>query len=318
MPVNMRTKTPIRLPRRIAGKLLRMAGATPAIAAAPRPGTFFAEDEQQLQDYLLEIAGLNRPEDAAMRQAIEQLIRYKYYDGQPWFDPLARAESKEPLLFCISFPRSGVTRFINELRAKTGGDVYEAMRNAPRHLHFEKRWQPRGYPCTRIIKDHRPLTDYLHDDGYLLVRDGRDCMISLAWLTRAGGRHQFYKQDELKDFIAWTDKDYAFGSWASHTRRLLALKAGGSKTVVRYEDQKSEKSARDVMGSADEKTRRAWGIVDDDLTGSMFEAWQKSRGKSNWRQSFDRPAAKAFHDTGATEMLLELGYETDRDWWKQV
>jgi hypothetical protein len=72
------------------------------------------------------------------------------------------------------------------------------------------------------------------------------------------------------------------------------------------------------MSNKGEETRRAWGIVEDDLTGSMFEAWQQSRGKSNWRASFDRAAAKAFHDTGGTEMLIELGYESDPDWWKQI
>ncbi|MEQ1577760.1 MAG: hypothetical protein ABL894_08910 [Hyphomicrobium sp.] len=293
------------------------AGASNAAKVA-RPAAFFAEDEQQLQDYLLEIVGLNRAEDAPMRQAIEQLIRYKYYDGQPWFDALERAESKEPLLFCISYPRSGVTRFIDELSQKTGADVFFALRNEKQRLHFDKRWQPRSYPRTRIVKDHRPHKNYLHDDGYLIVRDGRDCMVSLAWMTRAGGRHQFFRQDELKDFIAWTGTNYAFGSWAAHIRRLLDLRRGGTKTVVRYEDQKSGKSASDLMASTNEQTRRAWGFVDEELTGSMFEAWQKSRGKSNWRQSFDRAAAQAFHDTGATELLLELGYETDSNWWKQV
>ncbi|MEW5963642.1 MAG: sulfotransferase domain-containing protein [Pseudomonadota bacterium] len=212
-----------------------------------------------------------------------------------------------------------MTKFIADLQQRTGADVFYAR--GPRSKReedtfvFHKEWQPRAYPRARIVKDHRPLERYLWDDGYLLVRDGRDCMVSLAWMTREAGNHRFWLRSELAEFIKWTMDSYRYGSWADHTKRLLRLLHGGSKQLVRYEEASAQ---LDRFKGAPADVRRKWGIVDDDLTGSMFEAWQQSRGKSNWRASFDRAAAKAFHNTGATEMLIELGYETDPDWWKQV
>lgn len=303
-------------PRRIAGRLRRLvvgrAGERPPLRLA----TGFEADEQRLLEVFTRARDPSFHDGREKRVDLIDQIKRELFHEPPWFDPMRRAESLHPIYFCISYPRSGVTRFTHELKERTGGDIFFA--SAKSMIPFDKRWYPRAYPRIRIVKDHRPLKQYLHDDGYLLVRDGRDCMVSLAWMMRERGQHQFFKKEELADFIHWTETDYGYGSWARHTRRMLALKEGGHKEIVRYEEKSSKKSIAEHMSDKAEGTRRAWGIVDDDLTGSMFEAWQQSRGKSNWRASFDRAAAKAFHDTGATEMLIELGYESDPDWWKQV
>jgi hypothetical protein len=277
----------------------------------------FEPIEQELLDLQLSLKSLDKgPQTKQARTALVGRLT-EIYAGALWFNPMLRAESKEPILFCISFPRSGVTRFMKELCKSRGADLFVANRSKPQIV-FDKRIYPRNYPRVRVVKDHWPHRQYLHDDGYLLVRDGRDCMASLAWMTRERGLHKFFKRSEMSDFIHWTSKRYPLGSWARHTSSMLKLRSGGNKVVIRYEDAKTESTVHDLMASKREDTRRAWGLVDDDLTGSMFEAWQQSRGKSNWRASFDRAAAKAFHDTGGTEMLIELGYESDPDWWKQI
>ncbi|MEW5963641.1 MAG: hypothetical protein AB1749_08750 [Pseudomonadota bacterium] len=300
-------------PRRIAGRLRRLVVGEVGERSPHRLATDFEADEQRLLEVFTRARDPSFHDGRERRvELIEQIKRELFHDP-PWFDPMQRAESLHPIYFCISYPRSGVTRFTHELKERTGGDIFFASDKSP--IPFDKRWYPRAYPRVRIVKDHRPLRRYLHDDGYLLVRDGRDCMVSLAWMTRECGQHQFFKKEELADFIRWTKTGYGYGSWAQHTRQLLALKAGGSKEIVRYEEASAQ---LDRFKGAPADVRRKWGIVDDDLTGSMFEAWQQSRGKSNWRASFDRAAAKAFHNTGATEMLIELGYETDAEWWKQI
>jgi len=282
--------------------------------------TDFDEREQLLLELSTRLYKTGPAISRAEHLAITQRIRTEIFRGPPWFDPMQRTKSTHPVYYCISYPRSGTTRFIAELASRTNGDLFRASWSSG--YPFDKRWQPRAYPRTRIVKDHRPLRQYLHDDGYLIVRDGRDAIISLAWMTRSRGRHRFFKREELKDFIAWTASyDYrAYGSWASHTRRLLDLRQGGSKTLVRYEDAPSDSAAikASIAGRRTEEGRHAWGMIDEDLSGSMFETWHKNRGKSNWRQSFDGPAALAFHETGATDMLIELGYETDPQWWKQL
>lgn len=303
-------------PRRIAGRLRRLVVGHAAVNWPLRLATGFEADEQRLLDVLTGVRNPQFRDGRETREEYIQQIKRELFRDPPWFDPMQRAESLHPIYFCISYPRSGVTRFTHVLKERTGGDIFFASAN--NLMPFDKRWYPRAYPRIRIVKDHRPLKQYLHDDGYLLVRDGRDCMVSLAWMTRERGQHQFFKKEELADFIRWIETDYGYGSWARHTRRMLALKDGGHKEIVRYEEKSSKKSIAEHMSNKGEETRRAWGIVEDDLTGSMFEAWQQSRGKSNWRASFDRAAAKAFHDTGGTEMLIELGYETDAEWWKQI
>jgi hypothetical protein len=45
--------------------------------------------------------------------------------------------------------------------------------------------------------------------------------------------------------------------------------------------------------------------------------WSVGGGTIDWRQAFDRPARRRFHDLGGTEMLVRLGYEADEDWWRQ-
>ena len=62
---------------------------------------------------------------------------------------------------------------------------------------------------------------------------------------------------------------------------------------------------------------RSWGLGHEFAPESMFYEWSLSRGHSNWTKGWHRAAKQAFHETGATELLIELGYETDADWWKQ-
>jgi len=301
---------------RLTTRVRHVARFGAPVAGRPRLARNFEAKEQRLLHLLLDnpqIINGGRDHSEVLRE-----IREDICSGPPWFDPMARAESLHPLYFCISYPRSGSLRFISAMQKKLGADRFWAMPHEARYL-FDKRWQTRAYPRPRLVKDHRPLKRYLHDDGFLLIRDGRDTMVSLAWMTYARGRHKFFKREELTDFIRWTaSHDYrAFGSWANHTRRMLDLKKGGHKELIRYEDKPVDTKAI-ASTVAQRQSGRAWGVADESLAGSMFEAWQKNRGKSNWRDSFDRPAALAFHETGATEMLMELGYETDPEWWKQL
>lgn len=215
--------------RHAANRMLGHAGKTGSETLAPVAASEFREKEQRLLELMLS-APIG---ETACNPELVERIRAEFYQDPPWFDPLRRAESMHPIYFCISYPRSGVTRFIDQLRASTGGDFFSALPGVRDRLHFDKRWQPRAYPRPRIVKDHRPLENYLLDDGFLIVRDGRDTMVSLAWMTYTRGHHTFFKREELKDFIAWTaSRSYrAFGSWATHTRKLLALKRGGGQTT---------------------------------------------------------------------------------------
>lgn len=60
-----------------------------------------------------------------------------------------------------------------------------------------------------------------------------------------------------------------------------------------------------------------WGIGETFEPGSLYYAWSKNRKTSNWRTSWSQEAKRVFHETGATESLIEFGFEKDADWWRQ-
>ena len=165
----------------------------------------------------------------------------------------------------------------------------------------------------------------------------------MAYMTLQKGKHTFKEKGALGDFIRWPAKDYRFGSWAANTRDLLDLAKAERKFLVRYEDLSSNQETYISMvkffdpdncvprkhlktifedrssileNIKNSPSGRAWGLVQEFEPDSLFYAWSRSRGKSNWRQSWDDDAKRAFHETGATELLMELGYESDKDWWK--
>ena len=44
--------------------------------------------------------------------------------------------------------------------------------------------------------------------------------------------------------------------------------------------------------------------------------WSVGGETIDWRIAFDAPARRRFHNFGGTEMLIQLGYETDENWWR--
>ena len=185
---------------------------------------------------------------------------------------------------------------------------------------------------------------YADDRCVLLVRDGRDTIASLAFMTAQQDHHKFSQKSEIADFIRWVSKAYQFGDWASHARNLLELSKAPDKLLVRYDDLVSTGETfkqivdffspgnrlprehldnlfdeRDVV-AASIKSRplvnNEWGFGRTFEPSSMFHAWSLNRHGSSWREAWDSAAKQAFHETGATEFLIEFGFESDPDWWR--
>lgn len=286
--------------------------------------------EAELRDAQL---ALQATSDHNERKRLARHIRQKFFSQPAWHDIDAPLESSQPIIVCIAYPRSGLTFSISTVGRMIGGaHRFTAL---PHSIEpFDKRWYPKGYPKPRVIKDHRADPCYRPDTCVMIVRDGRDCMASLAWMTLADKRHAFKERHEMADFIRWIDSSYPFGSWGPHSMAVLDLAGHDSekKTLLRYESFRDavhipadnghldghaalEQTSTELGMNAE--TRTLWGLGINLPPNSMFEAWQANRGGSNWRQTFNRAAAKAFHETGATEPLIRLGYETDEAWWRQ-
>lgn len=252
-------------------------------------------------------------------------------------------QSDRPLTFVCSYPRSGNTVAIQLAAAVLQAQVLEGMPNSM--IPFSKRIYPKSYPYVRLIKDHVARYIYRRDRVALIVRDGRDCMVSLAFMTLKDQMHDFSNRGELADFIRWLDAGYPFGGWARFMRDAAVLRKFDDKCVLRYEDLMVGPDAfvdfvrflepeicldRDHIVKAygnrarvfdavkhNPRANRAWGIGLEFPADSLFYEWSENRQGSSWRQSWDRDAKKAFHETGATQFLMEYGYETDPDWWRQ-
>ncbi len=257
-------------------------------------------------------------------------------------DEKAATESSAPLAYFISYPRSGNTLTTRLTARATQGQVFEAMMAGL--TPFSKRIYPKGYPLPRLVKDHVAHLHYMNDRCVLLVRDGRDTVASLAYMTAQQGRHKFSQKSEIADFIRWLGTSYIFGDWAAHAKNLLALSKAPDKLLVRYDDIVSKYEAfekvvdffdphnrlprehlsklfdeRDSITErirSTSKTNREWGLGATFEPSSMFYEWSQNRQGSSWRDAWDSAAKKAFHETGATEFLIEFGFETDPDWWR--
>ena len=275
-----------------------------------------------------------------LHKKLRPVLKQIYQLGQN--DLLATTQSTAPLAYFVSYPRSGNTLATRLTGRATQGQIFSAM--ADGFSPFSKSIYPKPYPFPRLIKDHVARSHYANDKCVLVVRDGRDTVTSLAFMTLQQGEHSFTEKSEIADFIRWTVKSYVFGSWASHVKDLMALREGPQKLLVRYEDlTANDKALLEIVDFFDPGNRlprehlatlfaerdiiveniksnphvnEQWGFGRTFEPGSMFYEWSLNRKGSNWREAWDQTAKRAFHETGATDALIALGYETDPDWWR--
>ena len=304
------------------------------------------KDDYERLEYLLGLLHLSymfldEATGQRINKKLQPILKRIYQRGEN--DLEARTESTSPLAYFVSYPRSGNTLATRLAASATSGQVFSAMTEG--YAPFSKRIYPKSYPLPRLIKDHVAHPHYRDDRCVLVVRDGRDTVISLAFMTLQQGQHGLADKHELADFIRWVSRSYVFGAWATHARNMMKLLEGPDKLLVRYEELvASDETFAQTVDFFDPgnrlprahlsqlfaqrdtvveriKSRPAvndqWGFGRTFEPGSMFHDWSLNRQGSSWRATWDAAAKRAFHETGATELLMELGYETDPDWWRQ-
>jgi sulfotransferase family protein len=283
---------------------------------------------------------LEEAKSADLHMRLSPVLRRIYAAGQNELEKPTL--SVAPLAYFVSYPRSGNTLATRLTARATQGQIFSAMDGGVSP--FSKSIYPKSYPLPRLIKDHVARRHYRGDKCVFVVRDGRDTVTSLAFMTLRQGAHAFKKKTEIADFIRWTAKSYIFGSWAAHVEDMMALRNEPDKLLVRYEDLTTDADTfcrivdffdsdnklprehliglfekRDVVAEkiADNPAvNEEWGFGQKFEAESMFYQWSLNRKGSNWQQSWDRAARRAFHETGATDALIALGYESDPDWWR--
>ncbi len=201
--------------------------------------------------------------------------------GQRWFDPTGengrvvveifreiskiaagsgeRPFSNGPLSFVASYPRSGNTMVLQSLTRLGGVQTFTDEVSTHRYMPFN--FYPEHYPLQRIVKSHRVLSPDPSCRYVYIVRDGRDILPSIAYMSRLQdaseepGRgplapfsrwlrkrrvrpncHTFSRRRELADFIVWLKDNYRYGDWIDFHRNLEAVKGRENVLVVRYPD----------------------------------------------------------------------------------
>lgn len=249
--------------------------------------------------------------------------------------------TKAPVVYLLSYPRSG---------SRHGRMLFHLMFDAPMYSVFN----PDGryfcryafdphVPHLRIVKDHMFMPGYRHDRSIYLIRDGREAFLSFAYFLWRMGQTPLVGPGELA-FLIRDGVSQIYGTWANHVAQAALMAGTGSDILIsRYEDFLHDPAENQrmadfaVRGAGIEPVRPVtevmdmikaerkdygakdsrWGYEDQTIPpDSYLRPWQQNRGKDAWRYGFDAAARKAFHETGATDFLMEFGYETAPDWWK--
>jgi hypothetical protein len=255
--------------------------------------------------------------------------------------PTNPVQMASPLRYLVGYPRSGntlLTQFLSFAFAAPNYSVYPGS-----GWYFSRRFYERapGHPV--FIKDHVLYPEYLDYEILSPVRDGRDATISLARYLYASGASPFVRRGELADFISYAATSLGFGFWGDHTRKLLGAQDRGARIrFVRYEEifgnyQRLVTLAEELAGGepvpcldegAFRNFREQWqrrlrlhaewseelALPEDSF---IPRNWSIGGGSIDWQRAFDLPARRRFHELGGTEMLIQLGYETDENWWRR-
>ena len=242
-----------------------------------------------------------------------------------------------------SFPRSGNTVAMGTVARLLGGQIFEAL---PGSLFpFSKQIYPRTYPYTRLVKDHVARPIYLHDKAVILIRDGRDAMISLAYMTFKQTRHAFCERANWPISSAGSTRNYEFGGWADHMRAVGALMRGPGKLLVRYDDFAAGPdvlrrivdfvdpdhglSAERIQETFDRKSnifeglganphsRDQWGIGASFLRiACSMNGRETDRARTGGRPGTLRPGKRSMKRV-QPNFCSSTDFETDPDWWKR-
>lgn len=270
----------------------------------------------------------------------QQLIEKAAGADRPSLHAYRKIRRRGPTAHIVSYPRSGNTFVIECLKYIFDAPSYSRFPVDARY--FSNACYNDEEEGVAIIKDHVYRPEYGKEKSVVLVRDGRDSMVSLFQyiLSSPEGPEVIATMASFSDFLIWTSRYYLFGFWADSIALAIESQEAGAQVLFsKYEDfHKNPQeilrigeyiapdhiARRDAAGmlacgaSLKEKLKDVpeWGFSGSS-SAKTFSSWSANRGGSNWRGVFDADARRTFHELGGTEFLIRFGYETDPDWWRQ-
>ena len=252
--------------------------------------------------------------------------------------------SGQPVVFVVSFPRSGSTRFLNFLMAGFPGSRFTAFLKEGQY--FSTKGAGSAFAGPVFVKDHALRADYATNPVIYLVRDGRDAMLSFNDYTlRKPGldaAELAAGAQNLSDVLTDGGRATGFGPWPDHVHRAFDWRdQGRSITVVTYDALMGEngyEAIRDTLAAVGieytperyekgvevaakrEATLRQnnpnWKRTRIYPEGSMMDRWLDTPEASKWRVLLDAADRQLLHEAGFTEALMRSGFEDDAEWWR--
>ncbi|MEM6762655.1 MAG: hypothetical protein AAF615_07255 [Pseudomonadota bacterium] len=275
---------------------------------------------------------------------VRRLVRLLERNATREPGPYLTADGK-PVIFVVSFPRSGNTRFLNILGDVFSGSRFTAFMHEGRY--FSEMGTGSAANAPVFVKDHELRDAYRDNPVIYLARDGRDCALSYNdfMLRRSGTTaEQVEAASDTLSIIAGRESagDDRQAHWPSHMNSALDWqRAGRPIAILEYNEllgdagYKLTAGALELAGidldeAAYEKgvktaensetrlrtTNRRWGREAIYPAGSLMDRWLQTPGVSKWRDVLSPKHRKELHEADYTPALLEAGFEDDPSWWQ--
>lgn len=262
--------------------------------------------------------------DPAIRTAAQQ--RIKEFLQRTGF------RTRRRRVHLVSYPRSGNT-LVRE--------YFAILQGAPQlSVYDDDVVRPRAAALTEaldkleLVKSHQLPTD--GSPMVYLVRDGRNAALSFLFMSFLFGGHCASQLSEVFDAIRQLDATE--GSWTNHVAAALERAETRPTLIVRCEDLVETPEAvlagitrfmgaevseatlaecvRQHRASTDYGDNPYNGYTYEPAENSIYDLLKRHRGGEYWRHILDQRTRRYLHESGATRLLLQLGYETSADWWR--
>lgn len=322
------------------GDVARALGMTNAQPAALAMMLARAE-EGRIEDALaLSAFAVERRPVPVLRAFLDTLERAAQRPDGPLVDGEGR-----PIVFVVSYPRSGSTRFLNIMAGAFPGSRFTAFVNEGRYVSPHGRGSVAHGPV--FVKDHTLQDEYRQNPVIYLARDGRDCCLSYNDFKLRRPEVEETAVAEGADSLTLIVEPGAggapppFGGWPDHMSAALDWReAGGDLTIVTYDalmaqdsfetveaglaaagvDLSRERYAKGLDNAAEKETQlRAqnpnWARERIYPHGTMMDRWLDTKGVSKWRDLLGQGERARLHAAGFTQPLIRAGFEGDPNWW---
>lgn len=280
--------------------------------------------------------------------AVRRLIRHLEAAAPPRDPEMPFIDAQgTPVVFVVSYPRSGNSRLTSTMEGAYPRSRFTIYPFDGRYFSKKLAHFPVDGPV--FVKSHIIEDAYRHNPVIYGVRDGRDSLLSLndfAYRAMTDERKATHTDmahglDTLLDKVLPREH---YGDWPTHVNKALAFsREHGNVHFVRFEELTSAveyERLRDTLRTCgvalrreqfDEGVARAkdveqalrskikqWSRDQIYPEGSLMAKWMALKGSSKWQRLLSAGDKKRLHEAGLTKPLMDLGYETDPDWWSQT